>query len=50
MIGPMPAKGPVQNSVALDIERRAKRMKDKLTGVVRHLLFFCLLSVSFIVK
>uniref|UniRef100_A0A3P9JH16 GPALPP motifs-containing protein 1 n=1 Tax=Oryzias latipes TaxID=8090 RepID=A0A3P9JH16_ORYLA len=33
VIGPMPAKGPVQYSVALDIERRAKRMKDKLTGV-----------------
>lgn len=34
VIGPMPAKGPVQDSVALDFERRARRMKEKLTGVV----------------
>lgn len=33
-IGPMPSKEPVQNSVALDFERRAQRMKDKLTGEV----------------
>ncbi|XP_018971961.1 GPALPP motifs-containing protein 1-like isoform X1 [Cyprinus carpio] len=33
VIGPMPSKGPSQDSVALDIERRAQRMKDKLTGV-----------------
>lgn len=33
VIGPMPSKGPSQASVALDIERRAQRMKDKLTGV-----------------
>lgn len=32
VIGPMPAKGPIDNSVALDIERRAQRMKEKLTG------------------
>lgn len=32
MIGPMPTKGPVQDSVALDFERRARRMKEKLTG------------------
>ncbi|KAM9817353.1 GPALPP motifs-containing protein 1 [Neosynchiropus ocellatus] len=32
VIGPLPAKGPVQDSVALDIERRAKKMKEKLTG------------------
>ncbi|XP_034536640.1 GPALPP motifs-containing protein 1 [Notolabrus celidotus] len=32
VIGPMPSKGPVEDSVALDFERRAKRMKDKLTG------------------
>lgn len=32
VIGPMPAKGPIQNSVALDFERRAQRMKEKLTG------------------
>ncbi|KAK9981124.1 hypothetical protein ABG768_000689 [Culter alburnus] len=33
VIGPMPSTGPSQDSVALDIERRAQRMKDKLTGV-----------------
>ncbi|XP_050976644.1 GPALPP motifs-containing protein 1 isoform X3 [Labeo rohita] len=33
VIGPMPSKGPSQDSVALDFERRAQRMKDKLTGV-----------------
>lgn len=33
VIGPMPSKAPSQDSVALDIERRAQRMKDKLTGV-----------------
>lgn len=32
VIGPMPSKGPVEDSVALDFERRARRMKDKLTG------------------
>lgn len=32
VIGPMPSKGPVQDSVALDFERRAQRMKEKLTG------------------
>ncbi|XP_022051129.2 GPALPP motifs-containing protein 1 [Acanthochromis polyacanthus] len=32
MIGPMPAKGPIQDSVTLDFERRAQRMKEKLTG------------------
>lgn len=36
VIGPMPAKGPVHNSVALDIERRAQRMKDKLSGNVSY--------------
>lgn len=40
VIGPMPAKGPVQDSVALDFERRAQRMKEKLTGEVSaHLQF-----------
>lgn len=34
MIGPMPAKGAVEDSVARDFERRAQRMKEKLTGVV----------------
>uniref|UniRef100_A0A3Q2NXQ4 GPALPP motifs-containing protein 1 n=1 Tax=Fundulus heteroclitus TaxID=8078 RepID=A0A3Q2NXQ4_FUNHE len=34
VIGPMPAKGPVQDSVALDFERRAQRMREKLTGEV----------------
>ncbi|XP_077419963.1 GPALPP motifs-containing protein 1 [Vanacampus margaritifer] len=33
IIGPMPSNGPVQNTVALDIERRARIMKDKLTKV-----------------
>ncbi|XP_027869571.1 GPALPP motifs-containing protein 1 [Xiphophorus couchianus] len=32
VIGPMPAKGPIQDSVALEFERRALRMKEKLTG------------------
>uniref|UniRef100_A0A7N8WJW8 GPALPP motifs-containing protein 1 n=1 Tax=Mastacembelus armatus TaxID=205130 RepID=A0A7N8WJW8_9TELE len=31
VIGPMPAKGPIQDSVAFDFERRAQRMKEKLT-------------------
>lgn len=34
VIGPMPSKGPIQGSVALDFERRARRMKEKLTGDV----------------
>lgn len=34
VIGPMPSKGPIQGSVALDFERRAQRMKEKLTGDV----------------
>lgn len=32
VIGPMPPKGPIEDSVALDFERRAQRMKEKLTG------------------
>ncbi|KAK0134049.1 GPALPP motifs-containing protein 1 [Merluccius polli] len=32
VIGPMPARGPVDTSVVQDFERRAQRMKDKLTG------------------
>ncbi|XP_060755007.1 GPALPP motifs-containing protein 1 [Neoarius graeffei] len=32
IIGPMPSKDGVQSSVALDFERRAKRMKDRLLG------------------
>ncbi|CAL8404059.1 unnamed protein product [Boreogadus saida] len=32
VIGPMPARGPVDDSVLRDIERRAQKMKDKLTG------------------
>ncbi|XP_063737473.1 GPALPP motifs-containing protein 1 isoform X1 [Eleginops maclovinus] len=32
VIGPMPHKGPVEDSVALDFERRARKMKEKLTG------------------
>lgn len=34
VIGPLPARGPVEDSVALDFERRAQRMKEKLTGEV----------------
>ncbi|XP_044869052.1 GPALPP motifs-containing protein 1 isoform X3 [Mauremys mutica] len=32
VIGPMPAKGPVESSVTRDFERRAQRMKEKLTS------------------
>ncbi|XP_033961192.1 GPALPP motifs-containing protein 1 [Pseudochaenichthys georgianus] len=32
VIGPMPHKGPVEDSTALDFERRARKMKNKLTG------------------
>ncbi|KAM3934364.1 GPALPP motifs-containing protein 1 [Leptodactylus fuscus] len=32
VIGPLPAKGPVQSSVAEDFERRAWKMKQKLTS------------------
>ncbi|XP_074844322.1 GPALPP motifs-containing protein 1 isoform X2 [Carettochelys insculpta] len=32
LIGPMPAKGPVESSVTRDFERRAQRMKEKLTS------------------
>lgn len=32
IIGPMPSRGETQSSVALDFERRAKRMKDRLLG------------------
>ncbi|KAM9765657.1 GPALPP motifs-containing protein 1 [Menidia menidia] len=31
VIGPMPAKGPIQNTAAFEFERRARRMKEKLT-------------------
>lgn len=34
VIGPMPCKGPIQDTVALDFERRSQRMKEKLTGNV----------------
>lgn len=40
VIGPMPSKGAAQDSVALDFERRAQRMKDKLTGVDVNKHFF----------
>ncbi|XP_036419365.1 GPALPP motifs-containing protein 1 isoform X1 [Colossoma macropomum] len=33
VVGPMPAKDAAESSVALDFERRAKRMKDKLMGL-----------------
>ncbi|XP_077786855.1 GPALPP motifs-containing protein 1 isoform X2 [Podarcis muralis] len=32
LIGPMPAKGPVESSTTREIECRAQRMKDKLLG------------------
>lgn len=32
MIGPVPAKGPAESSVAADFEGRARRMKEKLLG------------------
>uniref|UniRef100_A0A8D1UVW5 GPALPP motifs-containing protein 1 n=1 Tax=Sus scrofa TaxID=9823 RepID=A0A8D1UVW5_PIG len=31
IVGPMPAKGPVNSSVATEFEKRAQRMKEKLT-------------------
>lgn len=34
VIGPMPSKGPIEDSLAKDFERRAQRMKEKLTGEV----------------
>ncbi|KAL1021650.1 hypothetical protein UPYG_G00016140 [Umbra pygmaea] len=33
VIGPMPAPAAIQDSVALDIERRAQKMKDRLLGI-----------------
>lgn len=39
VIGPLPSKVPVQDSVAVDFERRAKKMKEKLTGDVS---FICI--------
>ncbi|NXI46168.1 GPAM1 protein, partial [Galbula dea] len=35
LIGPMPAKGPVEADVAKDFERRAQRMKEKLASADR---------------
>lgn len=32
IIGPMPAKGPVESDVTKEFERRAQRMKEKLTS------------------
>ncbi|KFP20894.1 GPALPP motifs-containing protein 1, partial [Egretta garzetta] len=32
LIGPMPAKGPVESDVTKEFERRAQRMKEKLTA------------------
>lgn len=31
IVGPMPAKGPVSYSVTTEFEKRAQRMKEKLT-------------------
>lgn len=50
MIGPMPTKGPVQDSVALDFERRARRMKEKLTGDVSRSLLLVLFLFSCLFK
>lgn len=49
IVGPLPAKGPVQSNVAEDIERRAWKMKQKLTGkdvssmvlIIMGQMFFC---------
>ncbi|NWH60275.1 GPAM1 protein, partial [Geococcyx californianus] len=35
LIGPMPAKGPVESDVTTEFERRAQRMKEKLTSADR---------------
>ncbi|PIO25744.1 hypothetical protein AB205_0197260 [Aquarana catesbeiana] len=32
IVGPLPAKGPIHSNIAEDIERRAWKMKQKLTG------------------
>ncbi|EOA93848.1 Uncharacterized protein KIAA1704-like protein [Anas platyrhynchos] len=32
IIGPMPAKGPVESDVTKEFERRAQRMKEKFTS------------------
>lgn len=42
VIGPMPSTGEAQSSVALDFERRAKRMKDRLLGRDVSVLCFIL--------
>lgn len=49
VIGPMPAKGPIKDSVAQDFERRAQRMKEMLTGHVSPHFFpwFCLHHLHF---
>lgn len=47
VVGPMPSKGPSQDSVALDFERRAQRMKDKLTGVDVSTLLNLLIQLVF---
>ena len=52
VVGPMPAKDAAESSVALDCERRAKRMKDKLMGldvcVLPPLLLVVALSTVFL--
>lgn len=50
IIGPMPAKGPVESDVTKEFERRAQRMKEKLTSAdsvswVFSPLAFCCWSV-----
>lgn len=44
VFGPMPSRGEAQSSVALDFERRAKRMKDRLLGRDVSLLCSVLLT------
>lgn len=45
LIGPMPAKGPVESDVAKEFEQRAQRMKEKLTSAdsVSWIFYFLIL-------
>lgn len=53
IIGPMPAKGPVESDVTEEFERRAQRMKEKLTSadsvswIVSLVMFCCFVFVDF---
>lgn len=48
VIGPMPSRGPNEDTLALDFERRAQRMKEKLTGEVsvNHNMFLFVLKTN----